>query len=65
MGKGVSRPVVTVEVVVVVLPQAPEDNPHKCQSCAWKADEVITVDVYVCSLSWLRWVGWGHGGGGW
>ena len=32
-------------VVFVELPQAPEDDPQKCSSCAWKAIELITVGV--------------------
>ena len=38
---------VVVVVVVVELSQTPEDDPQKRCSCAWKADELITVDVLV------------------
>ena len=34
-------------VVVVELPQAPEDDSQKRQSCAWKAVELVTVGVCV------------------
>ena len=33
---------------VVVLPPAPEDDPQKRYSCAWKAYELVTAK-YVCS----------------
>ena len=36
-----------MEVVVVELPQAPEDDPQKRQSCARKAVGLVTVDVCV------------------
>ena len=35
--------VVIVANVVVELPQTPEDDHQKRYSCAWKADELITV----------------------
>ena len=34
-------------VVVVELPQAPEDDPQKRYSCAWKAVMLVTVGVCV------------------
>ena len=34
-------------VVVVELPQAPEDDPLKRWSCAWKAVGLVTVGVCV------------------
>ena len=34
-------------VVVVELPQAPEDDPQKRKSCAWKAVGLVTVSVCV------------------
>ena len=37
----------TVYVVVVELPQAPEDDPQKRKSCAWKAVGLVTVGVCV------------------
>ena len=60
------------KVVVVVLPQAPEDDPQKRYSCACKADELVTVGVWVVShgcggLSGGRGgkhAGRGHGGFG-
>ena len=37
-------------VAIVVLPQVPEDDPQKLNSYVWKADELVTVGVwvYVC-----------------
>ena len=40
---------------VVELPQAPEDEPLKRWSCAWKADGVITVGT--CALFVIAMVG--------
>ena len=34
-------------VVVVELPQAPEDDPQKRESCAWKSVGLVTVGVCV------------------
>ena len=34
-------------VVVVELPQAPEDDPQKRKSCEWKAVGLVTVGVCV------------------
>ena len=39
--------VLSVLVVVVELPQAPEDDPQKRLSCAWKAVGLVTVGVCV------------------
>ena len=38
---------VVVVVVVVELPQTPEDDAQKRYSCAWKADELVTVGACV------------------
>ena len=51
---------VVVVVVVVELSKAPEDDPQKRQSWAWKAVGLVTVGVCVWQ-SWLWWVGWGQG----
>ena len=34
-------------VVIVELPQAPEDDPQKRKSCAWKAVGLVAVGVCV------------------
>ena len=44
------------DVVVVELPQTPEVDPQKRWSCAWKADEIITVGAWVQLV--MAMVGW-------
>ena len=43
-------------VVVVQLPQTPEDDPQKGQSCARKADQSITAGALVYLV--MAMVGW-------
>ena len=47
-----------MDVVVVYLPQAPEYDPQKRLSCAWKADGLIIVGSWVLLvISMVDWVG--------
>ena len=32
-------------VLVAELPQSPDDDPQKRDSCAWEEDELITIDA--------------------
>ena len=49
-----------VAVLVVELPQTPDDDSQKSQSCAWKVDELITVGAWVyLVMAMVGWVGVG------
>ena len=50
---------VVVDVVLVVLQQASEDDPQKRESCAWKKDDLVTVAVYVLVIAVGGWKGSG------
>ena len=51
---------------IVELSQAPEYEPQRRQSCAWKAGKLITTGAWVLFvIAMVVWLGWGWGGGGW